>query len=302
MKHISVLKDEIIYFLQVKDNGLYVDATLGGGGHTIDMLSKAKNVHVYAFDVDVNSINEFKERSEYKNFSNQITIFNENFSNIKNTLHQQNIMYVDGVIADLGWSSDQLESIPGLSYQQLDQDLDMRFDKSLFVQAKDILNTAGKDELSQIFYLYADFRGNENQKLVDAIRKFRSNKLFAKVKDLVQVCDSALNLKRIQSKSRRHTVYSRVFQALRVRVNNEYENLKRFLVDSLEVLKINSRMCIITFQSGEEKIVLDFIKRNQNSLKILSQCSDGNFVRPSIEELTKNLRSRSAKLFVVEKV
>jgi 16S rRNA (cytosine1402-N4)-methyltransferase len=298
--HITVLKNETIEHLNIVENGVYVDATFGGGGHTVEILSTPKT-KVIAIDVDIQNIANFQKLSEYSELKSRLDIVHDNFSNIIKILKDRDITQVDGVLADLGWSSDQLDSIAGLSYQDDSAILDMRMNSSILVQAKDILNTAGKDELSQMFFYYADFRGNENQKIVDEIRKFRSRKLFSNVGDLKHVCDMAFGLKKLESKARKHTVYSRVFQALRIKINDEYTNLEKFLSDSFNILVNQGRICIITFHSGEEKIVTNFINQHKNFLNVISKSQEGPFIRPSIEELTKNLRARSAKLFVIEK-
>ncbi|RMD76693.1 16S rRNA (cytosine(1402)-N(4))-methyltransferase [Candidatus Dojkabacteria bacterium] len=300
-KHFTVLKKETIDFLNPHDDGIYVDATFGSGGHSFEIVSRVDS-KVIAFEVHEPSIVDFQSKDH--TLKSKICLINRNFSEIKNVLRELQINLIDGLVADLGWSLDQLESVQGLSYQKLNDDLDMRLNSNLLVCARDILNAASKDELSEIFARYADFFGKDNSILVQTIRNFRSNRLFLHVRDLVQVCDRAFNLKEIKSKSRRHNIYARVFQALRVKVNEEYENLEKLLVDSLEFLKSGSRVCVISFHSGEEKIVKSFLDRytRKNQVSVISKSSDGIFLRPSVDELIQNLRSRSAKLFVYEKL
>jgi len=292
--------DETIENLSPKEGGVYVDATFGGGGHSLKLLSHSPKM-IVAFESDEKALESFIK--EYGSFNN-LSFVHTNFANIISALRDLSILQIDGLIADLGWSTDQLESLEGLSYQKLNDRLDMRFHKETLVQAKDILNTAGKNELSDMFARYANFYGKENDTLVSTIRSYRSKRLFETVADLVDVCNKAFGLRKLESKSRKHTVYSRVFQALRIRVNDEYSNLTKLLTDGFSMLTPSGRCCIISFHSGEEKIIEDFVdsKVRQNSARYISRSLEGNFLRPSVEELTENLRARSAKLYVFEKI
>lgn len=299
-KHQTVLKRETIEMLNLKDGDILLDLTFGGGGHSLEALRK-NDLKVIAFDVDQKNFDQFSQ--DYPEETGKISFINKNFSQLKSVLKEQTIFSVNAIIADLGWSSDQLESLQGLSYQNKNDQLDMRMDKNLLVQAKDILNTAGKDELSDMFARYADFNGAENQRLISEIKNFRNKKLFERVADLVEVADRAFNLKKIESKSRKHTIYGRIFQALRIKVNSEFENLAQMLTQSWDVLVQGGRIAVITFHSGEDKVIREFINlvERNSSAKVLSSSIEGNFVRPTVEELTENLRARSAKLFIIEK-
>ncbi|BCX14191.1 MAG: ribosomal RNA small subunit methyltransferase H [Candidatus Dojkabacteria bacterium] len=290
-EHISVLQKEVIDLLEIKENGVYVDCTLGAGGHSLKILEKLKKGKLYCFDIDPLSIQNFKDRV---GDDDRLTLINDNFSNLKNYVVER----VDGIIFDLGWSSDQLETLPGLSHKRSKDLLDMRFDQTLGVTAGDLLNALGKKELKKLFEDYADIRGHKLNKLTNEIVSQRKIKLFKTVKDLREVVSSHFPA------SEYSNLVSRVFQALRIAVNQELSILKKTLPDSFPILKVGGVLLIITFHSGEEVIVDDFIKSNLAAGKCepITDSSFGLFIRPSVNEIKNNLRARSAKLFGVKKI
>lgn len=322
MKHITVLKKETVDLLDVKDGGIYLDLTFGSGGHTEEILNRGKNIGVIAFDLDKRNINEFSsefiitkskwgegnfellDKGEFDHLKeSRVLVVNENFANLDRILKAAGVDKVDGIIADLGWSSDQLDHIQGLSYELKDEVLDMRFHQNLGVTAADLLNGLGQRELGEMFKQYADIFGAENSRLVDEIKSYRRKKFFETVTDILKVIDQVYNFNKFnrQDKSRRYQMYGRIFQALRIAVNQEYSNLKEMLEKGFTSLRKGGVMSIITFHSGEEKIVKEFINRKK-FLEIISKSSQGEYIRPGIEELSENLRARSAKLYGLKRI
>lgn len=298
MAHIPVLLKEVTNLLNIKPNGIYLDLTLGGGGHSREILKKLKQGRLIAVDIDNSAIEKF-EKTE------NVLALNKNFSEIDEICEEAGITEFDGILADLGWSSDQLEGIAGLSYRNLNDDLDMRMDTSFGVKASDLLNALNIKELEKLFERYADIRGQENKKLVKAIINCRGTILFEKVADLIKVIDESFETGKISRFGKSDSVdqiKARVFQSLRIAVNAEFTNLKRMLEKSLQHLKSKGRLAVITFHSGEERIVTEFIKLKKGFLEVKSNQYGEVYTRASVEELTENLKARSAKLFVLEKI
>lgn len=326
--HKTVLKEELIKYLDVRSEGTYIDLTLGGGGHSLKILEFLENGNLIAFDLSEEAISrvreliikEYNESSESEiaigtNVSNEnktvkvielkkgkvkVYLVNSNFARLKETLEELDIKTADGILADLGWSSDQLEDIEGLSYKNGEDELDMRFDLGSAVKAKDLLNALGRRELKLMFSKFSDIFGRQSNRLVDAILTTRKARAIEKVKDLTSLINQSFP--QLERENKSFGFYSKVFQALRIAVNNEYTNLEEVLEQSINLLKKEGRLAVITFHSGEEKIVKEFIKKNIKNLNVLSRSSEGNYIRPSIEEITENIRSRSAKLFALKKV
>lgn len=297
MKHETVLLNESIEYLNIKPNGIYVDGTLGGGGHSELILKKLEQGHLFAFDQDEYAIKKASKRLE--NYSNK-TIIYSNFSNIKEELLKRNIKKVDGILLDLGMSSFQIDDESrGFTYLK-DTNLDMRMNSNQTLTAKEILNTYSKEELSTIFFKYGD---EENSfKITNEIIKNRPlNTTF----DLVNICD------KVNYKRKGHSA-KKVFQALRIAVNDELKVLELLLEQSLGLLNPEGRLVIITFHSLEDRIVKHFYKDNSSidipknipiinlpkpALKIITRKP----ILPSKEELENNSRSKSAKLRVAQK-
>lgn len=296
MKHETVLLNESINNLNIKPNGIYVDATLGGGGHSELILKNLKEGHLFAFDQDIYAINKASLRLE--SFKNK-TIIHSNFKNIKSELLKHNITKIDGILLDLGMSSFQIDDeTRGFTYLK-DTSLDMRMDQNQTLTAKDILNNYTKDELAEIFFKYGD---EENGfKIANEIIKRRP---LETTFDLVKICDK-INYKRKGHSSKK------VFQALRIAVNNELGVLEELLDDILELLNIGGRIVIITFHSLEDRIVKHFYKKHSENItpKNIPIVIDNTTLKlinrkpilPTDEELKHNSRSRSAKLRVAEK-
>jgi 16S rRNA (cytosine1402-N4)-methyltransferase len=337
-KHISVFSKEIIESLSIKPNGTYVDLTLGGGGHSNKILEKLDNGTLIVFDVDKTAItnfiseldgfvgggemennqvqnNESGEDNENKIINgrvknNTVIAVNANFVRLRSTLRTVGIERVDGIIADLGWSTEQLERVPGLSFKD-EQELDMRFEEGLQVKARDLLNALGKSELKNLFQNYADIRGKQLETLVNKIMDARRIRPITTTKELVDLVSGLepfgrkeleeLSTEIHQVSYEAQRLVARVFQALRIAVNLELSTLQNVLPQAWEALAENGRLLVITFHSGEENIVRSTFESMISDNKARSIFNDTLFQVPSVEELRQNLRARSARLFGVSK-
>jgi 16S rRNA (cytosine1402-N4)-methyltransferase len=302
MAHIPVFKNEIIENLNVKSDGIYVDLTLGGGGHARAILEKLTTGKLIAFDVDQDAI---------ANFDKKAILVNKSFTKLTETLAELGIEKVDGIIADLGWSTDQLSSISGLAYDtEGEMELDMRLDQSMQAKASDLLNGMYKPELLGMFEKYADIRGNEAKRLVEGIFEFRRQQPIRTNQDLLTIIYSTL-----PSASRRGSrgfsqpvkpgnagnLPARVFQALRIAVNDELSRLQSVLPQALDALSAGGSLQVISFHSGEDRIVKHQFHRWVAEVKA-EYLYEEEYLHPSVEELTQNLRARSAKLRGVKKL
>ena len=298
MKHISVLLNESIDGLNLQPNGIYVDATLGGAGHSKEILKHLKGGFLYGFDQDDFAINYAKDvLKEFSNFH----LIKSNFRHLKEKLNELNIQKIDGILFDLGLSSFQIDDRKrGFSY--LDNfDLDMRMDQDSDLSAKDILNTYSLDELTKIF---RDYGEEKNAYLI--AKKIIENRPLHKTNDLVRITDE------VNYKVKGHSA-KRVFQALRIEVNQELEALKEALAQLIDLLNPGGRIVIITFHSLEDRIVKHYFKEN-SEVKIIKglpiavedvpplKLINNKPILPTKEELDNNSRSRSAKLRIAEKV
>ncbi len=305
--HKPVLLDESIDGLNIKEDGIYVDCTLGGGGHTEEILKRAVKGKVIGIDQDDYAIERAEEKlSAYKNF----TAVKNNFSNIGEILDQVNIQKIDGIIFDLGVSSFQLD-IPerGFSYNY-DMPLDMRMDKNQTTTARHIVNGYEENELSRILWDYGE------EKWAARIAKFivqeREQEFIETTGQLVSIIKKAIP-KQVRQEGSHPAKKS--FQAIRIEVNRELEILENTIKSAVERLNKKGRICVITFHSLEDRIIKNtFAELNKDcicppefpkcmcdhrrKLKIISKKP----IRPSEEELAENRRSHSAKLRIGERV
>lgn len=297
MKHITVLLNEAIEQLNIKEDGIYVDATLGGAGHSIEILKKLTTGHLYAFDQDLYAINTANEKlKQYKNK----TIIHSNFANLKSELEKLNVKKIDGILFDLGMSSFQIDDESrGFSYLK-DAKLDMRMNQNQTKTAEEIVNTYSKEQLAEIFFKYGD---EENGfKIANEIIRRRPIK---NTLELVDICDKI-------NRNRKGHSAKKVFQALRIEVNNEMIVLEKVLDDLIPMLNEEARIVAITFHSLEDRIIKHFFKTHSSlnvpknlplinipkpPLKLITRKP----IYPSKEELLENSRSRSAKMRVAEK-
>ena len=318
-EHISVFKKEAIDALLIKSSGTYVDLTLGGGGHASQIWQQlGVGGTLVVFDVEERAVEKFamqlgfeyefepKGIGKYQVDGKNLILVNANFERLSEVLQAHEINQIDGVLADLGWSTDQLESIPGLSYQNLDAKLDMRMDEHLSVKASDLLNALGKKELVRMFVEMADIPHKQSNQLAQAILQTRKIKPFEVMSDLIQTIESVFPSAPHRG-SRKGPSFSGkwappsalVLQALRIAVNNELSTLQSVLPQAWNVLASDRSLIVITFHSGEEKVISQFVDlmRDEGSTDDL----DVEVLRPSVAELKENLRARSAKLWIITK-
>ncbi|MCA9381040.1 16S rRNA (cytosine(1402)-N(4))-methyltransferase RsmH [Candidatus Dojkabacteria bacterium] len=311
-KHIPVLINETIDLLNLKDNSIYVDATLGGGGYSQRILALCKNSKLISFEIDQNAYKNYLNALGNQNPSSDITeiskssntqyIVNKNFSELEEMLSTLKISKIDGLVADLGWSTDQLSSVEGMSFENESDFLDMRFNKNLGVTAADLLNALGKSELKKIFMKYGDFSDAESSYLVNAILEKRKRHIFDQVQYLNQVIESTFANAKGRSNKNINQTKARIYQSLRIAVNSEYDNLNELLNAGFSLLNKSGRIVIVTFHSGEAKIVEEFINQHKKELDILSKTNAGDYITPTFEEIKNNNKSRSAKLWAIEKL
>lgn len=305
--HISVLLNESIQQLNIKKNGVYVDCTLGGGGHSSEILKRIPNGHLYAFDQDSFAINTADEK--LKKIASNYTLINENFVNIKVALEEENVYGVDGILYDLGVSSFQLD-IPerGFSYR-FDGPLDMRMDQTAELDAYTVVNTYDEKSLVRILFEYGEekFARLIARKIVSE----REKKPIETTLELVEIIKKALPASALRNSS--HPA-KQTFQAIRIEVNHELDILKKALEDGLSLLNKNGRMVVITFHSLEDRIVKKLFKEKTTlqlpkDLPYIPEGYEFEFklinskvILPSESEISNNLRSHSAKMRVIEKI
>ncbi|MGI1691171.1 16S rRNA (cytosine(1402)-N(4))-methyltransferase RsmH [Thermoanaerobacter uzonensis] len=304
--HKSVLLKETIEYLNIKPEGIYVDGTLGGGGHSEEILKRLTTGKLIAIDRDLDAIKASKER--LKNYKN-VEYINDNFKNIKEILKSLDIDKVDGILLDLGVSSYQLEEIErGFSYMK-DAPLDMRMDKNSPFSAYDVVNKYSQQELEKVIREYGE------EKWASRIAKFIvKEREKGEIKTTFQLVEIIKNA--IPASARREGPHpaKRTFQAIRIEVNQELKGLDKTIEDMVEVLRGKGRIAIITFHSLEDKIVKNTFKKLENPCtcppNMPCTCGKKPVVRiitkkpvlPSKEEIETNSRSRSAKLRVAEKL
>ncbi len=307
-KHVSVLLTEAVEGLALKSGGTYVDATLGGGGHSFEIASRLSGSGaLIGIDRDKDALKAAGER--LSSFSN-VTYVHSNYTEIKNILSELGISSVDGVLIDLGVSSYQLDCAErGFSYME-DAPLDMRMNKSDSFSAYDVVNTYSKEKLTEIFYSYGEER--YSKRVAELICETRLTSPISTTLELVDIIKKAIPEKLRQKGS--HPA-KRVFQAIRIEVNNELEPLKTALSDFFDSLGPCGRLCVITFHSLEDRIVKQTFAsfaKGCTCPKDFPICVCGNKPRgkiitskpilPSEEELACNKRSKSAKLRIIEKL
>lgn len=305
--HISVLLNESIQQLNIKKNGVYVDCTLGGGGHSSEILKRIPNGHLYAFDQDSFAINTADEK--LKKIASNYTLINENFVNIKVALEEENVYGVDGILYDLGVSSFQLD-IPerGFSYR-FDGPLDMRMDQTAELDAYTVVNTYDEKSLVRILFEYGEEKFA--RLIASKIVSEREKKPIETTLELVEIIKKALPASALRNSS--HPA-KQTFQAIRIEVNHELDILKKALEDGLSLLNKNGRMVVITFHSLEDRIVKKLFKEKTTlqlpkdlpyipeGYEIEFKLINSKVILPSESEISNNLRSHSAKMRVIEKI
>lgn len=305
MKHKSVLLKECIDNLNIKKDGVYVDATLGFGGHSLEILKRIDKGFLFAFDQDNEAIEYSKERlKEYHNFK----IIKSNFANMLECLRKENIDKVDGILFDIGVSSMQLdEDYRGFSYHNVAR-LDMRMDTDSSFSAYELVNNYSYQDLVRVLRDYGEEKYASS--IAKNIVKYRENKNIETTLELVEIIKKSMPMKALRDG---HPA-RKTFQAIRIEVNNELGALESGLEQAIELLNVGGRLCVITFHSLEDRIVKKMFKKYSEidsrfvklpsvpveylpKLKVISKG-----IVPSEEELDENNRSRSARLRVVEKI
>ena len=286
--HLPVMLNEIDQYLITKDTGYYVDCTFGGGGHSLYLLNKYNGIKIIAFDQDTDSLKRFNENSELQKFKDRIIFCRDNFRNIEKNLNRLNIPKVNGLLADLGVSSKQLDDkTRGFSFNS-DDILDMRMNKEQELTAYTVVNTFSKENLQDIFFKYGEesFSKQIAQKIVE-------ERVKGNIKTCNQLKDIVCKVKWAKGKINPAT---KIFQALRIYVNDELGSLQEMLNSISNVLDTGARAAILTYHSLEDRIVKQTFKDAKN-LKIINK----KVIIATKKEMKENPRSRSAKLRVVEK-
>ncbi len=306
--HISVLLNECIDNLNIRPDGIYVDGTMGGGGHSLEIAKRLTTGRLICIDQDPNAHEAAGKRlADYKD---KITFVRDNFGNIANILDGLGIEKIDGMLLDIGVSSHQLdEAERGFSYQQ-DAPLDMRMNPDKPFSAYDVVNGYDEDALDKVIFTYGEERWA--RRIAQFIVKERANKPIETTGELVDIIKKAVP--KGARKDGPHPA-KRTFQAIRIEVNGELDVLQKAIDDVAARLSVGGRLCIITFHSLEDRIVKDAFRKQENPCicppqfpvcvcgkKPLGRVITRKPILPSKEELEVNPRSRSAKLRVLEGV
>ena len=287
--HIPVLLRESVDGLEIKPDGVYIDVTFGGGGHSREILSRlGKKGHLFSFDQDADAEKNIVDDDRF-------TFVRSNFRYIKNWMRYYDVEKIDGLLADLGVSSHHLDDESrGFSFR-FDAPLDMRMNKQAGKTAADIANDYSEEQLADIFYLYGELKNA--RKLATTIVEARQTKRIASTGDLLQIAEKLFPRER--------------FQALRIEVNHEMEALKEMLNGSKELLCKGGRLSVITYHSLEDRLVKNMMKAGNTEGKITQDFFGrteaplkpvGKVIVPDADEQARNPRSRSAKLRIAEKI
>ncbi|OIP03981.1 MAG: 16S rRNA (cytosine(1402)-N(4))-methyltransferase [Bacteroidetes bacterium CG2_30_32_10] len=298
MYHSPALLNESIEGLSVNPEGIYVDVTYGGGGHSIEILKKLTKGKLIGFDQDEDAIknNNLKDQ--------RFELINDNFKFLKNNLKLIGIDKVDGIIADLGISSHQID-VPERGFStRYDAELDLRMDRSNGETAKDIINTYTAEQLKKIFSEYGELKQAYKIAItIDSKRKSKAINTIYQLKEAIQ---------HLSQRGKENKFFAQVFQALRIEVNDELKALKELLIQANDVLKYNGRLVVISYHSLEDRLVKNYMKSG-NFEGLINKDFYGNIISPfkviskkpiipTIEEVENNNRSRSAKLRIAQKI
>mgnify|MGYP001486714860 FL=1 len=307
-EHIPVLLNEVIDGLNIKPDGIYVDGTLGGAGHSIEIAKRLTSGKLIGIDQDINAINKAKE--VLKDYLDKVILVHDNYVNIERVLRDLNIDGVDGILLDIGVSSHQLdEDERGFSHNK-DARLDMRMDTTSDFSAWDVVNKYSKEELERIIKIYGEERWAK--RIAEFIVEYRKNKTVDTTLELVEIIKKAIPEK---ARASGHHPAKKTFQAIRIEVNDELRVLEKSIPVMVKLLNKGGRLCIITFHSLEDRIVKQsFVYLNkdcicppetpicvcdkQKEIEILTRKP----IVPTKEEIKRNPRSRSAKLRIAERV
>jgi len=297
--HQPVLLQESVVGLAIKPEGIYVDVTFGGGGHSVEIAGKLTTGHLYGFDQDTDA-----EKESEKISSSAFTFVKANFRYLKKYLRLHGVKQVDGILADLGVSSHQFDTSERGFSTRFDGPLDMRMDKEAGKTAQDILNTYAEEDLHKLFGIYGEVKNAKT--LARTIVLKRATQELETIGQFKQAIASCL------PKGKENKYLAQVFQALRLEVNDEMKALEEMLLQTAEVLKPGGRLVVISYHSLEDRMVKNFIQKGKffgevekdffgNEIKPFTPVPP-KLVTPSDRELQENNRSRSAKLRIAEKL
>ncbi|MCJ7856359.1 16S rRNA (cytosine(1402)-N(4))-methyltransferase RsmH [Lachnospiraceae bacterium NSJ-143] len=307
-RHVSVLLNECIEGLNIKEDGVYVDGTLGGGGHSFEIARRlGKGGRLIGIDQDTDAINAARER--LSEFGDKITFVHDNFENVKEIFKNLGLEKADGFLIDIGVSSFQLdEAERGFSYMQ-DAPLDMRMNSESELSAYDVVNSYSEEALDNVIFKYGEERWAK--RIAQFIVKERENKPIETTFELVDIIKKAIP--KGARKDGPHPA-KRTFQAIRIEVNRELEILEKTIDDMTDLLNTEGRLCVITFHSLEDRIVKNAFRKQENPCTcppefpvcVCGKKPKGRIITrkpvlPSSEELKENHRSRSAKLRIFER-
>ncbi|MDF1558898.1 MAG: 16S rRNA (cytosine(1402)-N(4))-methyltransferase RsmH [Bacteroidales bacterium] len=295
--HLPALLNESIAGLNLRPEGIYVDVTFGGGGHSRAILDRLTSGRLIAFDQDADA-------EANKIDDERFALLNQNFRYLKNNLRYLGISEIDGLIADLGVSFHQFDQPErGFSFRS-DAELDMRMNRQATVKASDILRTYEEDRLADVFYKYGEL--TNSRRLAAAIVKARAAQPVRTVSDLMAAL-SGMVPPREENK-----FYARLFQSLRIEVNHEMEALTEMLQQALELLKPGGRLAVITYHSLEDRLVKNFIRTGNfegesdkdfyGNVTAPLKAVNRKVIVPAEEEIRNNSRARSARLRIAEKI
>lgn len=303
--HVPVLLEQSIEGLNIHPEGIYVDATFGGGGHSMEILSHLNDKgHLFSFDQDLDAEKNIQQEGHEMLLQDNFTFIRSNFRYLKNWMRYYKIDKIDGILADLGVSSHHFDDENrGFSFR-FDAPLDMRMNTKASLTAADVINTYNEEQLADIFYLYGELKNA--RRIASLLVKARSQKNIASTHDLIQAVEAVFG------KTREKKDLAKLFQALRIEVNHEMEALKELLNSAQELLTIGGRLVVITYHSLEDRMVKnimktgnvqgkvqqDFFGRIETTFKLLNN----KVITPTPQEQQENPRSRSAKLRIAEKI
>ncbi|MGI6243240.1 MAG: 16S rRNA (cytosine(1402)-N(4))-methyltransferase RsmH [Prevotella sp.] len=300
--HVPVLLKDSVDGLAIKPDGIYVDVTFGGGGHSREILSRlGENGHLYSFDQDADAEKNFhSSTSEPQNF----TFVRSNFRYLKNWMRYYGVEHIDGLLGDLGVSSHHFDDeTRGFSFR-FDAPLDMRMNRRAGQTAADIVNNYEEEQLADIFYLYGELKSS--RRIASTLIKARTQKAILTTQDFIHAVEPLFK------REREKKDMAKLFQALRIEVNQEMSALKEMLASATALLAPGGRLSIITYHSLEDRIVKNLMKTGNAEGKVRkdffgrTECPfkliNNKVIVPSDEEQTQNPRSRSAKLRIAEKI
>lgn len=302
--HTPVLLNESIEGLNLHANGVYVDVTFGGGGHSREILSRlAEGSHLYSFDQDADAEQNIDNMGLSEEQVDRFTFVRSNFRYLKNWMRYYGVEYIDGLLADLGVSSHHFDDeTRGFSFR-FEAPLDMRMNKRAGITAADILNDYDEEQLADILYLYGELK--QSRRIASAIVKARGQKTYKTTNDLLTTIEPFFQ------RAREKKDMAKMFQALRIEVNHEMDALKEMLMAATELLRPGGRLSVITYHSLEDRMVKNIMKSGNIEGKVKQdffgrietpfRLVNNKVITASNDEQERNPRSRSAKLRIAEK-